>query len=113
MIAAQRQGRISFYLACTGEEASTIGSAAALEPQDLIMSQYREQGALAYRGYTTEQFMNQMFSNEKEPNKGRQMPIPLRCKRTELHDHLFSAGHTDPTSSQVMLMARKWLVRMR
>ncbi len=75
MIAAQRQGRISFYLACTGEEASTIASAAALEPQDMIMSQYREQGALAYRGYTTEQFMNQMFSNEIDPNKGRQMPI--------------------------------------
>lgn len=75
MVAAQRQGRISFYLASTGEEASTVASAAALEPQDMIMSQYREQGSLAYRGYTTEQFMNQMFSNEKEPNKGRQMPI--------------------------------------
>lgn len=80
MIAAQRQGRISFYLACTGEEAAAVGSAAALEPQDLIMSQYREQGALAYRGYTTEQFMNQMFSNEKEPNKGRQMPIHYGAK---------------------------------
>ena len=75
MVAAQRQGRISFYLACTGEEASTVGSAAALEPQDMIMSQYREQGTLAFRGYSTEQFMDQMFSNEKDPNKGRQMPI--------------------------------------
>jgi 2-oxoisovalerate dehydrogenase E1 component alpha subunit len=80
MVAAQRQGRISFYLACTGEEASTIGSAAALEPQDMIMSQYREQGALAFRGFTTEQFMNQMFSNEKELNKGRQMPIHYGVK---------------------------------
>lgn len=75
MVGAQRQGRISFYLACTGEEASTVGSAAALSPNDMIMSQYREQGALAYRGYSTEQFMNQMFSNELDPNKGRQMPI--------------------------------------
>lgn len=75
MVAAQRQGRISFYLASTGEEASIVASAAALEDQDMIMSQYREQGSLAYRGYTTEQFMNQMFSNEKEPNKGRQMPV--------------------------------------
>ncbi|UAA40307.1 thiamine pyrophosphate-dependent dehydrogenase E1 component subunit alpha [Paraneptunicella aestuarii] len=80
MIAAQRQGRISFYLACTGEEASTVASAAALSPDDMIMSQYREQGALAYRGYTTEEFMNQMFSNEKEPNKGRQMPIHYGAK---------------------------------
>ncbi|GAB3016988.1 thiamine pyrophosphate-dependent dehydrogenase E1 component subunit alpha [Bowmanella dokdonensis] len=80
MVAAQRQGRISFYLASTGEEAASTASAAALEPQDMIMSQYREQGALAYRGYSTEAFMNQMFSNEKEPNKGRQMPIHYGAK---------------------------------
>jgi 2-oxoisovalerate dehydrogenase E1 component alpha subunit len=75
MIGAQRQGRISFYLACRGEEASTVASAAALSDKDMIMSQYREQGALVYRGYTTQQFMNQMFSNQLDPNKGRQMPI--------------------------------------
>ncbi|MDB2330153.1 thiamine pyrophosphate-dependent dehydrogenase E1 component subunit alpha [Alteromonas sp.] len=75
MVGAQRQGRISFYLASTGEEAAAVASAAALSPSDMIMSQYREQGALAYRGYTTEQFMNQMFSNKEDPNKGRQMPI--------------------------------------
>ncbi|MEC7689780.1 MAG: thiamine pyrophosphate-dependent dehydrogenase E1 component subunit alpha [Pseudomonadota bacterium] len=75
MVAAQRQGRISFYLASTGEEAAAVASAAALTNDDMIMSQYREQGALAWRGYKTEQFMNQMFSNEKDQNKGRQMPI--------------------------------------
>ncbi|OFC71445.1 thiamine pyrophosphate-dependent dehydrogenase E1 component subunit alpha [Alteromonas confluentis] len=75
MVGAQRQGRISFYLASTGEEAAAVASAAALSENDMIMSQYREQGALAWRGYRTEQFMNQMFSNEKDPNKGRQMPI--------------------------------------
>lgn len=75
MVSAQRQGRISFYLACTGEEAAVVASTAALEPVDMIMSQYREQGALVYRGYTTAQFMNQLFSNKLDPNKGRQMPI--------------------------------------
>lgn len=80
MVAAQRQGRISFYLACTGEEASTVASAAALEPQDMIMSQYREQGALAYRGFSSKEFMDQMFSNENELNKGRQMPIHYGSK---------------------------------
>ncbi len=75
MVAAQRQGRLSFYLACTGEEASVVGSAAALSSDDMIMSQYREQGALAYRGFTVQQFMDQLFSNERELNKGRQMPI--------------------------------------
>jgi 2-oxoisovalerate dehydrogenase E1 component alpha subunit len=80
MVAAQRQGRISFYLACTGEEASIVASAAALEVQDMIMSQYREQGALAYRGFTSKEFMDQMFSNENELNKGRQMPIHYGSK---------------------------------
>ncbi|MBY5992046.1 thiamine pyrophosphate-dependent dehydrogenase E1 component subunit alpha [Ferrimonas balearica] len=75
MLAAQRQGRISFYMTCIGEEASVTGSAAALEDQDMIMAQYREQAALRYRGFSTEQFMNQMFSNAKDLGKGRQMPI--------------------------------------
>lgn len=75
MLAAQRQGRISFYLTATGEEATDIGSTAALADDDMIMAQYREQGALAFRGFTVEQFMNQIFSNEKDLGKGRQMPI--------------------------------------
>jgi 2-oxoisovalerate dehydrogenase E1 component alpha subunit len=80
MVSAQRQGRISFYLACTGEEAATVASAAALDDQDMIMSQYREQGALAYRGFSIRQFMDQLFSNELEANKGRQMPIHYGSK---------------------------------
>lgn len=80
MLAAQRQGRISFYMQCLGEEASTIGSAAALDDADMIMAQYREQGALRYRGFTLEQFMNQLFSNEKDLGKGRQMPVHYGSK---------------------------------
>lgn len=80
MLAAQRQGRISFYMQCLGEEAATVGSAAALHEQDMIMAQYREQGALRYRGFSLEQFMNQLFSNEKDLGKGRQMPVHYGSK---------------------------------
>ncbi|WP_288989579.1 thiamine pyrophosphate-dependent enzyme, partial [uncultured Cobetia sp.] len=75
MLAAQRQGRLSFYMQCTGEEATVIGSAAALQDDDMIMAQYREQGALAWRGFSCDEFMNQMFGNERDYGKGRQMPI--------------------------------------
>jgi 2-oxoisovalerate dehydrogenase E1 component alpha subunit len=34
--AAQRQSRISFYMTQQGEEASNIGTAAALEDQDML-----------------------------------------------------------------------------
>ncbi len=75
MVASQRQGRLSFYMAALGEEAASVGGAAGLKSQDMIMSQYREQGALMFRGFSLENFMNQMFSNEKDLGKGRQMPI--------------------------------------
>lgn len=41
---SQRQGRISFYMTNYGEEGTHIGSAAALDPKDLIFGQYREAG---------------------------------------------------------------------
>ena len=41
---SQRQGRISFYMTNYGEEATHIGSAAALDPKDLVFGQYREAG---------------------------------------------------------------------
>jgi 2-oxoisovalerate dehydrogenase E1 component alpha subunit len=80
MVQAQRQGRLSFYLTCTGEEAAVIGSAAALDDEDMIMGQYREQGALAFRGFSTEQFMQQMLGTHRDLGKGRQMPIHYGCK---------------------------------
>ncbi len=46
---SQRQGRISFYMTNYGEEATHIGSAAALDDDDLIFGQYREAGRLKYR----------------------------------------------------------------
>ena len=52
---AQRQSRISFYMTQTGEEASNIGTAAALNDNDLIFPQYRESGALLWRGFSTQQ----------------------------------------------------------
>ena len=81
MMAAQRQGRLSFYMQCTGEEATVIGCTAALRDTDMIMAQYREQGALVYRGFETDEFMNQLFGNELDYGKGRQMPIHYGSKK--------------------------------
>lgn len=58
MVASQRQGRLSFYMTALGEEATSVGGAAALYPQDMIMMQYREQGALMFRDFSLEDFMN-------------------------------------------------------
>lgn len=72
---AQRQGRISFYMSSTGEEATHIGSAAALKDNDPIFGQYRELGVLIWRGFTIADIMNQCYSNHLDGGKGRQMPV--------------------------------------
>ncbi|KAI5650421.1 hypothetical protein M9H77_36426 [Catharanthus roseus] len=72
---AQRQGRISFYLTSFGEEAINIASAAALAPEDVVLPQYREPGVLLWRGFTLQEFTNQLFGNKADYGKGRQMPI--------------------------------------
>ncbi|XP_031394329.1 2-oxoisovalerate dehydrogenase subunit alpha 1, mitochondrial-like isoform X2 [Punica granatum] len=72
---AQRQGRISFYLTSMGEEAINIASAAALSDDDVVLPQYREHGVLLWRGFTMQEFANQLMGNRFDYGKGRQMPI--------------------------------------
>lgn len=85
LLNAQRQGRISFYLTCRGEEAIHMGAASALEVGDPVFAQYREQGVLMWRGFTLEQFTNQCFSNNLDLGKGRQMPIHYGSRALNYH----------------------------
>lgn len=77
---SQRQGRISFYMTNFGEEASHIGSAAALKIDDLIYGQYREAGVLVWRGFKIEQFINQCYGNDLDVGRGKQMPVHYGSK---------------------------------
>lgn len=74
MITLQRQGVISFALSSLGEEACAVASAAALELGDWLYPQYREAGAIFYRGMAVEDYIHHMFGNVLDPSKGRQMP---------------------------------------
>ncbi|KAL0108645.1 hypothetical protein PUN28_015242 [Cardiocondyla obscurior] len=80
MYEAHRQGRISFYMTNTGEEAVQIGSAAALTLEDVIYAQYREAGVLLHRGHPLDKFMNQCYGNCEDEGKGRQMPVHYGSK---------------------------------
>jgi len=71
----QRQGRIAFYCANYGEEATSVGTAAALEPQDLIWPQYRELGMFLWRGLTVQEMVDTNIGNEDCRNKGRNLQV--------------------------------------
>ena len=74
MMALQRQGRIGFYGEALGQEASVIGSAAALKPQDWLVPALREAGAGLYRGMSLSRYISQIYGNAADVTKGRQMP---------------------------------------
>lgn len=74
MVALQRQGRITFFVPSKGEEAAQVGSAAALQREDWVFPAYREQGVALYRGYPLEFLVAQMYGNQEDYLKGRQMP---------------------------------------
>jgi 2-oxoisovalerate dehydrogenase E1 component alpha subunit len=76
----QRQGRIHFYLACTGQEAASIASTAALADEDWLCPSYREPGAALLRGVTVKSMVNQLFGNSWDLSKGRQMPVHYAFK---------------------------------
>ena len=84
MFDAQRQGRLSFYIVSAGEEAVCVGSASALAKEDVVFCQYREQGVFKQRGFQISDFMNQLFANEKDPGRGRNMPVHYGSKELNI-----------------------------
>jgi 2-oxoisovalerate dehydrogenase E1 component alpha subunit len=75
MFRAQRQGKTSFYMKSTGEEATSVATAMALASDDMCFPSYRQQGILITRGYPLVSMMNQIYSNRADHLKGRQLPI--------------------------------------
>ncbi len=80
MFRGQRQGKTSFYMKCTGEEATSISASMALADDDMVFPSYRQQGILIQRGYPLVEMINQIYSNAGDKLKGRQLPI-MYCSR--------------------------------
>jgi 2-oxoisovalerate dehydrogenase E1 component alpha subunit len=81
MLRMQRQGKTSFYMKCTGEEAVATAAKAALGPDDMCFPTYRQQAFLIARGYPLVDMMNQIYSNERDPCRGRQLPVMYSSKQ--------------------------------
>jgi pyruvate dehydrogenase E1 component alpha subunit len=74
MILLQRQGRVGFYGACTGQEATPIATALALEPDDWVFPALRESVIMLVRGFPLVPYLAQIYGNAGDLLKGRQMP---------------------------------------
>ena len=82
MLIAQRQKKMSFYMQCLGEEAIACAHALALSDGDMCFPTYRQQGLLLAReDHDMVEMICQLYSNERDPMKGRQLPVMYSSKR--------------------------------
>src|SRR5215204_840790 len=76
----QRQGKTSFYMQHMGEEAVSCAFRKALLPGDMNFPTYRQAGLLIAGGYSLVEMACQIYSNERDPLKGRQLPVLYSAK---------------------------------
>ncbi|WP_394782198.1 3-methyl-2-oxobutanoate dehydrogenase (2-methylpropanoyl-transferring) subunit alpha [Undibacterium sp.] len=75
MVIAQRQKKMSFYMQSLGEEAIGSAHALALRDGDMCFPTYRQQSILMARKVPLVELICQLLSNERDPLKGRQLPV--------------------------------------
>jgi len=74
MQALQRQGRVGFYGAATGNEAVNVAAGLACARKDWVFPGLREQLVALVRGHALQTYVHHLFANSKDPSLGRNMP---------------------------------------
>lgn len=104
----QRQGRIGFYVPCSGQEASHIGTAAALRDEDWIFPAYRQAGIPLLRNVPMQQIIDEWYGNDGDICKGRQMPVHYSFRQARLVS-ISSPISTQLTQAVGAAMAARYL----
>ncbi len=74
MQALQRQGRVGFYGAATGQEAVSVAAGLACDPADWVYPGLREQLVALVRGHPLGTYVHHLFADAQDPAVGRNMP---------------------------------------
>ncbi len=91
-----RQGRSFFYAQAAGHEASQIGSAYALGPQDWVFPYHRSSALALARGLSLFEFFSDILGKKTSPNLARQMPNHFAKKDLKLVTRSSTVGNQIP-----------------
>jgi len=75
MLMAQRQGKTSFYMQHLGEEAVSCAFQRVMNNGDMNFPTYRQAGLLIATDYPIVNMMCQVYSNDGDSARGRQLPV--------------------------------------
>ncbi|BDG62281.1 pyruvate dehydrogenase (acetyl-transferring) E1 component subunit alpha [Caldinitratiruptor microaerophilus] len=88
LLTLQRQGRLGTFAPLSGQEASQVGSAFALEPQDWLFPTYRDHGAMMVHGVPEVNVIRYFMGDEwggRAPDGVRVFPISIPIATQLLH----------------------------
>ena len=74
MQALQRQGRVGFYGAATGQEAVNVAAGLVSTKDDWVFPGLREQLVALVRGHPLGVYVHHLFADDLDPARGRNMP---------------------------------------
>ncbi len=86
MLALQRQGRVGFYGAATGQEAVNVAAGLVSAREDWVLPGLREQLVALVRGHRLGTYVHHLFADAFDPALGRNMP----CHPTAREVHYVS-----------------------
>ena len=94
-VALQRQGQLGLWAPCQGQEATQIGTARALAPQDYVFPSYRETGVIYARGAQPGDFVRMWRGEEgagHDPAALRVAPLQIIIGAQTLHAVGYALG---------------------
>jgi len=75
LLRLQRMGKVALHAPNKGQEASAVGVAKAMEPEDWLFPSYRELGAYIARGMSEEEILDRALNTVDDPLKGSDFAI--------------------------------------
>ncbi|WP_407361737.1 pyruvate dehydrogenase (acetyl-transferring) E1 component subunit alpha [Microbacterium sp. LBN7] len=94
-VALQRQGQLGLWAPCQGQEATQIGTARALAPQDYVFPSYRETGVIYARGAQPGDYVRMWRGEEgagHDPETLRVAPLQIIIGAQTLHAVGYALG---------------------
>jgi pyruvate dehydrogenase E1 component alpha subunit len=106
MLMRQRQGKVGFFGTITGQEATPIATAFATDKRDWIFPALRESAIMLARGFPLDLWLAQVYGNERDLLKGRQMPSHMSGRAVNQVSWSSNIGTQIPQAVGAALAAR-------
>ncbi|MBT2485860.1 MULTISPECIES: pyruvate dehydrogenase (acetyl-transferring) E1 component subunit alpha [unclassified Microbacterium] len=103
-VALQRQGQLGLWAPCQGQEATQIGTARALAPQDYVFPSYRETGVIYARGAQPGDYVRMWRGEEgagHDPATLRVAPLQIIIGAQTLHAVGYALGIRHEATDEV------------